>query len=184
LAHVTFLSVYGKDEQQRRLAAEFVEYILQRAREEGEDVYRKALEVVEEGRSRGSLRLEGFEKGVDGRLVRIIGGGAEFDEGKGGKKLLRIKITAEVDGTRREYVITFGRYGRNNAAKSFAYASAETDAERLAAVVEALTGVKSKIRRRSDGTIEVVCGRAHLEGFKRFAELTDAIEKWLEETGR
>jgi len=184
LAHATFLSVYGKDEQQRRLAAEFVEYILQRAREEGEDVYRKALEVVEEGRSRGSLRLEGFEKGVDGRLVRIIGGGAEFDEGKGGKKLLRMKITAEVDGTRREYAITYGRYGRNNAAKSFAYASAEADAERLAAVVETLTGVKPKIRRRSDGIIELVCSREHLEVFKRFAELTDAIEKWLEETGR
>jgi hypothetical protein len=51
-------------------------------------------------------------------------------------------------------------------------------------VVEALTGVKPKIRRRSDGIIELVCGRAHLEGFKRFAELADAIEKWLEETGR
>jgi hypothetical protein len=40
------------------------------------------------------------------------------------------------------------------------------------------------IRRRSDGTIEVVCSREHLEGFKRFAELAEAIEKWLEETGR
>ncbi len=33
LAHVARLSVYGKDEQRRRLAAEFVEYILQRAGE-------------------------------------------------------------------------------------------------------------------------------------------------------
>jgi len=40
------------------------------------------------------------------------------------------------------------------------------------------------IRRKSDGTIEVVCSRAHLEGFKRFAELADAIERWLEETKR
>jgi hypothetical protein len=30
----------------------------------------------------------------------------------------------------------------------------------------------------------IVCSREHLEGFKRFAELTDAIEKWLEETVR
>jgi len=29
-----------------------------------------------------------------------------------------------------------------------------------------------------------VCDREHLEGFKRYAELADAIEKWLEETGR
>ena len=40
------------------------------------------------------------------------------------------------------------------------------------------------IRWRSDGTIEVVCGRAHLKGFMRYAELTDAIARWLEETGR
>ncbi len=39
------------------------------------------------------------------------------------------------------------------------------------------------IRRRS-GVIEVVCGRPHLEGFKRYAELADVIEKWLEETGQ
>jgi hypothetical protein len=134
------------------------------------------------------LKLEGFEKEVevDGKtyVVKVIGGGAEFDVGKTGKKLLRIRIAAEVGGTRREYAITFGRYGSNNAAKGFAYVSEETDAERLAAVIEALTGVKPKIRRRSDGTIEIVCSRAHLEGFKRFAELAGAIARWLEETGR
>ncbi len=188
LAHAAFLSVYGKDEEQRRLAAEFVEYILQRAKEAGEDVRKKAEEVVEEGKARGSLTLKGFVKEVevDGRkhVVKVIDGGAEFDVGRSGKKLLRIRITAEVDGVRREYAITFGRYGSNNAAKGFAYVGEETDAERLAAVVEALTGVKPKIRRRSDGIIEIVCGRAHLEGFKRFAELAGAVARWLEETGR
>jgi hypothetical protein len=187
LAHAAFLSVYGKDEQQRRLVAEFVNYILQRAREEGEDVYRKAEEIMKEGRSRGSLTLKGFEKEVevDGRkhVVKVLGGGAEFDEGRSGKKLLRIRIAAEVDGTRREYAITFGRYG-TNAVKGFTYVNEETDAERLVAVIETLTDVKPKIRRRSDGIIELVCNRAHLEGFMRYAELTDAIEKWLEETGR
>jgi hypothetical protein len=54
---------YGSG-RQRKLAAEFVEYILQRAREEGDDVYKKALEVVEEGKARGSLTLKGFEKEV------------------------------------------------------------------------------------------------------------------------
>jgi hypothetical protein len=35
---------------------------------------------------------------VEGKtyVVKVIGGGAEFDEGRGGRKLLRIKITAEV----------------------------------------------------------------------------------------
>jgi len=34
------------------LAAEFVEYILRRAREAGEKVYEKAKEIIEEGRAR------------------------------------------------------------------------------------------------------------------------------------
>ncbi len=180
LAYAAWLSVHGSGKRQR-LAAVFVEYILQRAREEGEDVYEKVKKIVKEGKERDSLKLEGFKKEVevDGRkyVVNIISGGAEFDVGRSGKKLLRIRITAEVDGVRREYTITFGRYGSNNAAKGLAYVSEETDAERLAAVIEALTGVKPKIRRRSDGTIEVVCSRAHLEGFKRFAELADAIAR-------
>jgi hypothetical protein len=45
LAYAAWLSVRGKGERQR-LAADFVKHILQRAKEAGEDVYRKALEVV------------------------------------------------------------------------------------------------------------------------------------------
>jgi hypothetical protein len=197
LAHAAFLSVYGKDEQQRRLATRLVEYILDRAEKADKDVYKKALEIVEEGMSRSSLTLENFKKEVEvnGKtyVVKVLGGEAEFDEGRSGKKLLRIKIRAEVgrvegghivDRVEREYEITFGRYGSNNAVRGFANVSKETDAERLAAVIEALTGVKPKIHRRSDGIIEIVCTRAHLEGFKRFAKLAKAIMEWLKETGR
>ncbi len=53
LAHAAFLSIYGKDEQQRRLAARFVEYILRRAEKAGDDVCEKAKEIVEEGMARG-----------------------------------------------------------------------------------------------------------------------------------
>jgi hypothetical protein len=90
----------------------------------------------------------------------------------------------------REYTITFGRYGNDNETRGFAYASAEApggreaDAERFATVIKALTGVKPKIRRRSDGDIEIVCSRERLGGFMRYTELAEAIEKWLEETGR
>jgi hypothetical protein len=126
---------------------------------------------------------------VDGRRykVKVIDGEA-VEEDKGGKKLLRIKITAEVDGVKSEYTITYSRRGAGNAvegrttARADAPGGREADAERFSALVEALTGVKPRIRRRSDGTIEIICGRKHLEGFKRFAELADAIEKWLEET--
>jgi hypothetical protein len=51
LAYAAWLSVHGSG-RQRELAAEFINYILQRAREEGDDVYKKALEVVEEGKAR------------------------------------------------------------------------------------------------------------------------------------
>jgi hypothetical protein len=190
LAHAAWLSVYGSGEQQR-LAAEFIEYILQRAKEAGEKVYEKAREIVEEGKARGSLTLKGLEMEVEvnGRRhkVKVIDGSAEFDKSQSGKKLLRIKITAEVGGRRRDYKITYGRYGSNEARGS-ATARAdpdgrEADAERLAAVIKALTGKEPWIVKRSDGRIDIICGREHLEGFRRYTELADAIEKWLEETG-
>jgi len=200
LAYAAWLSVYGKDEQQRSLAAAFVEYILQRAEREGKDVYRKALEVVEEGMSRGSQKLEDFEKKVEvnGKTYVVkVKGGEAVEEDRNGKKLLRLKITAEVgrvegehivDRVLREYTITYGRYGDRNAAVGYAYVRAdapggrEADAERLAAVIKALTGREPRIRRMKDDTLIAVCGREHLDGFKHYAELADAIEKWLEET--
>ena len=123
-------------------------------------------------------------------VVKVIDGGAEFDVGRSGKELLRIKITAEVGRVRREYAITFGRYGKLNAAVGHATAKADApsdrraDAERFSALIKALTGKEPRIIERSDGTVEVVCGREHLDGFTRYAELADAIERWLEETRR
>jgi hypothetical protein len=150
----------------------------------------------------GSLRLEGLEKRVevDGKthVVKVIGGEA-VEKDRDGRKLLRIRITAEVgrvegehivDRVVREYTITFGKYGDDNEARGFAYARAdapggrEADAERFAAVIEALTGVKPKAYRKNNGDIEIVCGRTHLESFMRYTELADAIKKWLEETSR
>jgi hypothetical protein len=50
--------------------------------------------------------------------------------------------------------------------------------------VEALTERRPKVYRMKDGRIRIKCGRKHLDVFARYAELTDAIEKRLEETGR
>jgi Fe2+ transport system protein FeoA len=195
LAYAAWLSVNGEDKEQRELAAEFVKLILLRAEEadggECGKVCEKAEEIIEKGKAWSSQTLEGFEKKVEvnGKtyVVKVIGGGAEFDEDR---KLLRIRITAEVNGVRRDYEITYSRRGSNNAAVGFAVARAdapggrEADAERLVAVVEALTGKRPRVYKKSDGKIEIVCTRAHLEGFRRFAELADAIVKWLEKTGR
>jgi hypothetical protein len=201
LARAAWLSVYGKDKDQRELAADFVELILQRAEGAGEDVREKAEEIVKKGKERGSLELEGFKKEVEvnGRtyVVKVIGGEA-VEEDRGGRKLLRIKITAEVgrvegehtivDRVVHEYTITFGRYGDDNAARGYAYVRAdapggrEADAERLSALIKALTGKEPRIRHMKNGTIMIICYREHLDGFARFAELADAIEKWLEGT--
>ena len=123
-------------------------------------------------------------------VVKVIGGRAEFDVSRDGKTLLRIKITAEVDGIRRDYVITYSRRGADNEVVGLATARAdapggrEADAERLAVLIKALTDKEPRIRRMKNGRIMIICDREHLDGFARYAELTDAIEKWLEETGR
>ena len=140
------------------------------------------------------MRLEGFEKEVEvnGRkhVVKVLGGGAEIEERQDGKKLLKLTITAEVDGVRHEYVITYGRYGKDNEARGRAYAKADVpggrkaDAERLAAVIKALAGKEPRVYRMKDGKIMIECYEGHLEGFTRYAELADDIEKWLEETSR
>ncbi|MFZ8842236.1 MAG: PaRep2b protein [Pyrobaculum sp.] len=182
LERAAWLSVRGEGEQQE-LAADFVKYILKRAEEAGEEVCEKAQKIIEEGMSRSSLTLKDFEKEVEvnGKKykVKVIDGKA-VEEDRDGRKLLRIRITAEVDGVRREYVIAYGRYGKNEA-RGFAYARCdapevrEADAERLSALIKALTGREPRIRRKSGGKIEIVCGREHLNGFKRLAELADAI---------
>jgi hypothetical protein len=38
------------------------------------------------------------------------------------KLLLRIRITAKVDGVKSDYVITYGRYGKNNFTEGYAVA--------------------------------------------------------------
>ncbi|MCC6031879.1 MAG: PaRep2b protein [Pyrobaculum sp.] len=192
LERAAWLSKHGT-EGQRELAAEFVKYILQRAWEAGEKVYEKATKIIEEGMSRGSLKLKGLEKEVEvnGRryVVKVIGGEA-VEEEQNGKTLLRIRITAEIDGIRGKYEVTYGRYGKLNATLGFAVPRAdapggrEEDAKRLAALIKALTGKEPRIHKSSNGKIDVACGREHLEGFRHYAELADVIEKWLEETSR
>jgi hypothetical protein len=196
LEYIARLSVRGKDKELRELAATYVELILRRAEEADGGrcgkVCEKAKEIVEKGKAWGSLTLKGFEKEVEvnGRryVVKVIDGEA-VEEKQNGRKLLRIKITAEIDGVRSDYTITYGRYGKTNTAKGFATARAdpdgrEADAERYSALIKALTERKPKVYRRSDGKIEVRCYEGHLEGFMRFVELAETIEKWLEETDR
>jgi hypothetical protein len=70
------------------------------------------------------------------------------------------------------------------AAKADAPGGREADAERFSALVGALTGKRPRIYRKSGGEITIVCHEGHLKGFKRFAELADAVERWPEETSQ
>jgi hypothetical protein len=183
------LSVHGSG-RQRELAEEFISYILKRAEEkskakkEDEDVYEKVKDVVEKGKSWGSLTLKRFAATVDGGYeVKVIDGSAEIEESWSGKKLLRLRVTAEVNSVRDDYTITYIRDDRNKAMgyavmRADAPGGREADKERLSALVEALTGKKPW-----EDSKKIRCGREHLDGFARFAEFADAIEEWLEETG-
>jgi len=104
--------------------------------------------------------------------------------------LLKITITADIDDVKSDYTITFSRYGRTNTAEGFAIARAdapggrEADTERFSALIKALTGKEPRIHHMKDGRIKIACYEGHLEGFRRFTELADDIEKWLKETSR
>jgi hypothetical protein len=184
LAHAAWLSVYGSEER-RELARELVKHLLQRAGAEG-GVYEKARKIVEEGRARGSLTLKGFEERVEvgsvEREVKVVEWRVE--ESRRGRALLRVEIAAEVDGVGCRFAVAFGRYGKKGEVAGYARAKAsapggrEADAERIAAVVKALAGDEPRMYRRN-GAIIIVCGRRHLEGLRRFAELADAVERWL-----
>jgi len=193
IEHIAWLSVRGEGEQQK-LAEDFVKYILRRAEGAGDDVHEKVKKIIEEGMLRGSQTLRDLEKWVEvsGKTYVVkVRGGEAVEEDRDGKKLLRIKITAEVgrvkgehtivDRVVREYTITYSRRGGDNAAVAYAFAEVD-DAERLAALIKALTGKEPKVYRMKDGKIKIVCYREHLEDFMRFAELADPIKNWLEET--
>jgi hypothetical protein len=192
LAYAAWLSVYGEDEQQR-LAAKFVEYILRRAEKAGEDVRKKAEEIVDEGKAWGSQTLRDFEREVevDGKkyVVKVIDGEA-VEEDRDGKKLLRIRITAEVGGVKSDYVIIYSRHARSNAAVGLAYARAdapggrEADAERFSAVIKALTGEEPRVYYMENGKIKIECYGGHLEGFMLYKEFFGTIMQWLKDTSR
>ena len=94
-------------------------------------------------------------------VVKVRDESAEFKRDRGNRLLLRIRITAEVDGVLRGYEITYSRRGAGNAAKGSATARAdapggrETDAKRFSTLMEALIweeteGVAQKQRHHRD----------------------------------
>jgi hypothetical protein len=200
IEYLAWLSVYGTKEQ-RELAEAYIKLILQRAGEVNDEERGKAEEIVEKGKAKRSQTLGNIEVEVevDGKKYKVtVKGGKAFEEDRGNRKLLRIEITVEVSyvegehvgRVERKYTITYTRRNGNNAAVGYATARAdapggrEADAKILSALIKTLTGKEPKVYRRSNGNIEINCYEGHLEGFMRYVELADAIEKWLEKTSR
>jgi hypothetical protein len=108
--------------------------------------------------------------------------------GRDGRWLLKVKITAEVDGVLRDLPLAdVGKITRQWDAPTPVPTrlAAETDAKRFSALVKALTGEEPRVYRVENGKrIRIECYEKHLKGFARFAEFAEAIEEWLEETGR
>jgi hypothetical protein len=145
----------------------------------GEEVYKKAREIVEKEASRGTSTLKNKkEVGVNGKrhVVRVLFW--DVDAGS----LLKIIITAEVDGAVRVYKTTFRKRSGRVVGECYANVDApggrEADAKRFAAVVKAVTGKEPKMYAMGR-RLEFSLGRTHLDGFAQYAELADIVEGWL-----
>ena len=91
---------------------------------------------------------------------------------------------SSLDRNRKESVDAGGFEPTQAYARADASGGREADAERFSALIKALTGREPRVRRMKNGEIVMECYREHLRGFARFAELADAIRRWLEETGQ
>jgi hypothetical protein len=161
---LVWVSIHG-EEGQRQRAEEFLKFL--EARAKGGEVLRKLEALVEEGRSRGALRLVGLEK--DG--VKVLG--VEAEE-KGDK--LYVTLRAEVDGAVGEYRVTFTREKDGTRRLQFYVKSGA--AARAVKLIEVLTGEKPQVTEMPDGRTRIRGSDKHIEALARYEELREAIERW------
>ena len=162
---LAWLSRHG-EEGQRQRAAEFLKFLEERAKAKGAEVLRKLEALVEEGRSRGALRLVGLEK--DGVKVLDV-----KTEERGDK--LYVTIKAEVDGIEGEYRLTFTR-GKDGTRRLQFYVRGGT--ARAVKLVEVLTGEKPQVSETPDGKTRIRGSDKHIEALARYEELRETIERW------
>ena len=178
------LWAHAEDEERRREAETLARYLLERAKAQDADAHRRLNELMSEGQRRGISALKGFEKTVGGVSVKVHSAEAWVEGDK-----LRMRFRAEVGGVESEWVVAYSR-DREGTTVGYYYASAEApggreaDADRYSAFVEAVTGEKPTAIRHKDGRIRLKTGRKHLDGFMRYSEVKNAIEKWLGRTRR
>ena len=164
---LAWLSIHGEGEQRRR-AAEFLKFLEEKAKAKGAEVLRKLEALLEEGRSRGALRLVGLEK--DG--VKVLG--VETEE-KGDK--LYVTIKAEVDGAAGQYKLTFTREKDGTRRLQF-YVRGEEAVARAVKLTEVLTRERPQVTEMPDGRTRIRGSDKHIETLARYEELRETIERW------
>jgi hypothetical protein len=164
---LAWVSTHGEGEQRQR-AAEFLKFLEERAKAKGAGVLRKLEALVEEGRSRGALRLVGLER--DG--VKVLG--VEAEE-KGDK--LYVTLRAEVDGAAGEYKITLYRGKRGIRYLRF-YVRGEEAVARAVKLIEVLTGERPSVVEMPDGRTMIKGSGRYIDALARYEELREAIERW------
>jgi len=162
---LAWVSVHG-EEGQRQRAAEFLKFLEAKARAKGGEVLRKLEALVEEGKSRGALRLVGLER--DGVKVLDVN-----TEEKGDK--LYVTIKAEVDGAVGEYRLTFTRERDGTRRLQF---YVRGGAARAAKLIEVLTGEKPQVTEMPDGRTRIRGSERHIDALARYEELRETIERW------
>ncbi len=170
---LAWLSRHG-EEGQRQRAAEFLKFLEEKARARGGEVLRKLEALVEEGRSRGVLRLVGLER--DG--VKVLGVEAEERDDK-----LYVTIRAEIDGVEEEYKVTFYRE-RDSARRLMFYVKGEEAVARAVKLMRVLTGEEPSVSKKPDGRTRIGGSGRYIDALAQYEELREAIERWSNRTNK
>ncbi len=123
---------------------------------------------MEEGKSRGALRLVGLEK--DG--VKVLNVKTEERDSK-----LYITIRAEIDGAVEEYKITLYREKDGKRCLRF-YVRGEEAVTRAVKLIEVLTGERPIAVEMPDGRTMIKGSGRYIDAMARYEELREAIERW------
>jgi hypothetical protein len=129
---------------------------------------------LEEGRSRGALRLVGLEK--DGVKVLDV-----KTEERGDK--LYVTIRAEIDGVKEEYKITFYRE-RGSVRRLWFFVRGEEAVARAVKLMRVLTGEKPQVTEMPDGLTRIGGSGRHIDALAQYEELREAIERWSNRTNK
>jgi hypothetical protein len=123
---------------------------------------------VEEGRSRGALRLVGLEK--DG--VKVLDVKTEEKDDK-----LYVTTKAEVDGAAGECRLTLARQKDGTRYLRF-YVRGEEAVARAVKLIEVLTGERPSVAEMPNGKTEIRGSGRHIDALARYEELREPIERW------